>query len=422
MENIVSQDLMLVESKTMRDQYSDKVEVLDKVKALTLLPDDMHVTTEMAANYYEVGVEAIRSLIKDRKHELEEDGLCVLKGEKVKSFKNLTQLKIKSKHLTIIPKRAILRIGMLLRDSEVAKAVRTQLLNMVNNSITNNNSIDKMQALENQVLYLSQKMSMMDQACENLALTVVTQVEKSMSTFTEGICNRLLPIEQQNQQLLSQNKETFVNVKDSQHNINKIDSKIDIMQDTFIFKPYTNSSYKFSDLVIKLGFSHNLNNIVQHFVHFYKILQNWLNVEFPKVTNTKQYILSVYGIDICEKLITGIMQGRIVKSKQGNWIDLNGYAKNDVEFDRTVLEFEHRCAYCGIKGDSLVPEHIISQSKENSTDIIYNIVPACKKCNQDKFDAEHKEWYRKQPFWNEYRENKINEHWHKYFINIDNNK
>lgn len=31
----------------------------------------------------------------------------------------------------LFPKRAILRIGMLLRDSEVAKEVRTQLLNII---------------------------------------------------------------------------------------------------------------------------------------------------------------------------------------------------------------------------------------------------------------------------------------------------
>ncbi|MCC2363915.1 Bro-N domain-containing protein [Bacillus cereus] len=36
----------------------------------------------------------------------------------------------------LFPKRAILRVGMLLRDSEVAKEVRTQLLNIKENTVT----------------------------------------------------------------------------------------------------------------------------------------------------------------------------------------------------------------------------------------------------------------------------------------------
>lgn len=36
----------------------------------------------------------------------------------------------------LFPKRAILRVGMLLRDSEVAKEVRTQLLNIEEHTAT----------------------------------------------------------------------------------------------------------------------------------------------------------------------------------------------------------------------------------------------------------------------------------------------
>lgn len=38
---------------------------------LSLLPDGMHVTTAMVAAYLEVGVEAIKSLVKDHRAELE---------------------------------------------------------------------------------------------------------------------------------------------------------------------------------------------------------------------------------------------------------------------------------------------------------------------------------------------------------------
>ncbi|MFC1439352.1 hypothetical protein ABUW04_13905 [Streptacidiphilus sp. N1-10] len=36
---------------------------LDRVKVLVLLPDDMHGTTRMVADYFEVGVEAIADVL-----------------------------------------------------------------------------------------------------------------------------------------------------------------------------------------------------------------------------------------------------------------------------------------------------------------------------------------------------------------------
>lgn len=42
----------------------------------------------------------------------------------------------------MIPKRALLRIGMLLRDSEVAKEVRTRLLDIVHDAEINTDIVD----------------------------------------------------------------------------------------------------------------------------------------------------------------------------------------------------------------------------------------------------------------------------------------
>ncbi|MDD9149229.1 hypothetical protein OYT88_11760 [Sporolactobacillus sp. CQH2019] len=128
-----------IESKSLRESVIRHTEVLDKVKGLTMLPDDLHVTVQMAADYYEVGETAISSLIHDNRDELESDGLKSLKGDDFKKF--VTSLKEeanivspKTRSLTIIPRRAILRMGMLLRDSEVAKQVRTYLLNLEESS------------------------------------------------------------------------------------------------------------------------------------------------------------------------------------------------------------------------------------------------------------------------------------------------
>ena len=124
----------LLESKSLRESLIDRTEVLDRVKKLTLLPDDLHVTVEMAASYYEVGKEAIKSVIKDHRDELESDGLKVLRGSEItefaRSFEDPANFSNKTRSLILIPRRALLRIGMLLRDSAVAKQVREYLLNV----------------------------------------------------------------------------------------------------------------------------------------------------------------------------------------------------------------------------------------------------------------------------------------------------
>lgn len=128
---------VLLESRTLRNQLVVRVDVLDKVKALALLPDGIHATVEQVADYYEVSVKVIQKVIENHREELIEDGLIVLQGEELVRFATeinseakYTIISPKTRSLTLIPRRAILRIGMLLRDSLVAKQVRTYLLNV----------------------------------------------------------------------------------------------------------------------------------------------------------------------------------------------------------------------------------------------------------------------------------------------------
>jgi hypothetical protein len=136
MKNNAANSEALVESRSLRDQYAGRTEVLDKVKKLSMLPDDVNVTVEMAANYYEVEIGAIKMITVRHREELEQDGMRVLKGQQYKDFVSNILLpanydvSARTRSLTIIPRRAILRIGMLLRDSAVARAVRDYLLNV----------------------------------------------------------------------------------------------------------------------------------------------------------------------------------------------------------------------------------------------------------------------------------------------------
>ncbi|KAB1986663.1 restriction endonuclease [Streptomyces triticiradicis] len=119
---------VLLESKTLRESALERTEALDRVKALSLLPDGMHVTTAMVAAYFEVGLEAIKSLVKDHRTELETNGYRLLTGDELRSFKNLSGIQSRTRSLALFSRRAVLNIAMLLRDSEVARQVRTYLL------------------------------------------------------------------------------------------------------------------------------------------------------------------------------------------------------------------------------------------------------------------------------------------------------
>ncbi|MGW1706517.1 restriction endonuclease [Streptomyces sp. NPDC002206] len=125
--NVIN-EAALLESQALRQGLAERTEVLDRVKTLSLLPDGMHVTTAMVATYFGVGIKAIRSLIFDHREELTANGYRVLTGTELSSFKELSGIKSRTPTLAIFSRRSILNVAMLLRDSEVARQVRTYLL------------------------------------------------------------------------------------------------------------------------------------------------------------------------------------------------------------------------------------------------------------------------------------------------------
>ncbi|MET7307485.1 restriction endonuclease [Streptomyces sp. NPDC005571] len=118
----------LLESRSLRDGVVDRTHVIDKVKTLSLLPDGMHVTTAMIATYFEVTETVIRAMVFDHREELESNGYRVLTGSELSYFKQLSGIQSRTASLALFPRRAVLNVAMLLRDSEVARQVRTYLL------------------------------------------------------------------------------------------------------------------------------------------------------------------------------------------------------------------------------------------------------------------------------------------------------
>ena len=135
----------LIKNRELRDSLAERYDVLEKVKELLLIPNTEFSTIKQTATFYEVGEKAIVSVVNRNKEELESDGLKRFNGTKMKEYLRRMQVEssvvhrygfsvgdidFNNKSNTLLPRRAILRIGMLLRDSEVAKEVRSQLLNI----------------------------------------------------------------------------------------------------------------------------------------------------------------------------------------------------------------------------------------------------------------------------------------------------
>ena len=130
-------EVELIENKELRVEKLGRIEVLDRVGSLLLLPNKDVATSKQVAEFYGVSLDALKSLVFDNKEELSSNGLNILRGVELKEFKSefLKEPQWKSEflrvpNLAIFSKRAILNVGMLLRDSEVAKEIRSLLLDI----------------------------------------------------------------------------------------------------------------------------------------------------------------------------------------------------------------------------------------------------------------------------------------------------
>lgn len=122
-------DLTDTAARSERDALADRTDVINKVGVLRCLPDDFHATTDMVAEFYQVNIDAIRQTVKRNRDELDEDGYKVVsRGEFESDIASLSNLDPKVRSIGLYSRRAVLRIGMLLRDSTVARRVRDYLL------------------------------------------------------------------------------------------------------------------------------------------------------------------------------------------------------------------------------------------------------------------------------------------------------
>lgn len=161
MSRIKNQDESpLCNDRTLRDKCVNHYEVLEKVKQLLLLPGTDMMSIDQVADYYEVTPEYIKILYSNNKGEIDLDGvemfprsyydgskLNITSVEKKQTsvtytFEDGQTITINNRGLKAFSKRAVLRIGMLLQQSDVAKEVRAQLLNIEEKTSSKTKIID----------------------------------------------------------------------------------------------------------------------------------------------------------------------------------------------------------------------------------------------------------------------------------------
>ena len=138
----------IILDRNTRDKCVKHYKVLEKVKKLLLLPGTELMSINHIADYYEVSIDHIKSLYGLNRDEIDSDGTKILSSnfyngsvinptsveQKQTSvtytFDNGQIVTINNRGLKAFSKRAVLRIGMLLQQSSVAREVRNQLLNI----------------------------------------------------------------------------------------------------------------------------------------------------------------------------------------------------------------------------------------------------------------------------------------------------
>lgn len=158
-------ETQFIDDRKLRDNVISHYEVLEKVKELFLLPGTEIATLKLVADFYEVDEKVVEKVYTRHLDELESDGMCskrytelsnlqyvglkTAKGKVTFTFDNGKIFDYPTRGTKVFPRRAILRVGMLLRDSEIAREVRTQLLNIEEKTsdVTKTQDIDEEQNL-----------------------------------------------------------------------------------------------------------------------------------------------------------------------------------------------------------------------------------------------------------------------------------
>lgn len=162
-------DSVLVESRSARDGHLGDMpheraqSTLEKIKGLyfALWKGVGTAITQQMVEFYEIPVDTVRSAFNRHKDEFVSDGVREVTGKDLKALRGIgnciMQLPEATTRVTIWTPRSALRLGMVLKDSTVAKAVRTSLLDSVEHVIPALDQENERLKLELQLMRARQK-------------------------------------------------------------------------------------------------------------------------------------------------------------------------------------------------------------------------------------------------------------------------
>lgn len=124
--------IILIESKTARQEYIGKASILDMIKpSVPVLTTDGRSTIKQVADWYGVGETTVKSILQRNQEEFCVDGIQVYNSKDLQKL-GICETQVASvkmaRKVTLLPKQAVLRIGMLLTDSQRATKVRDLLI------------------------------------------------------------------------------------------------------------------------------------------------------------------------------------------------------------------------------------------------------------------------------------------------------
>lgn len=148
---MTSAELTAKNNRELRDKLVARTEVLERVKTLFMVDGIELATTQQVADFFGVSVKNVQMNKLNHEEELKSDGLrlwtlnelrskplgdketqrnWVLKSNPKLVLTDGTEIPIPNRGLLLWPRRAILRLGMLMIDNPVANAIRDMLLNI----------------------------------------------------------------------------------------------------------------------------------------------------------------------------------------------------------------------------------------------------------------------------------------------------
>ncbi|MBW2963114.1 DNA-binding protein [Mesonia aestuariivivens] len=134
----------LTTSDIDRQNVLNNTLVLDNLRTYLGVPgmlfqEEYKYTKQQISEFYQIDIATIERYLENNEKEIKHNGYVVLKGKNLKEFKNqfghILKLSSNTAHLGVFNFRSFLNLGMLLVESEIAKALRSKILDIVIDSL-----------------------------------------------------------------------------------------------------------------------------------------------------------------------------------------------------------------------------------------------------------------------------------------------